>query len=74
MGAKTTAVGPAQGLQRQIQQDILAQQPGQIQAIVLHGVDVHLGGAKFNLLVAKGFSGFRIQNRKRIRDGNRNRL
>jgi hypothetical protein len=64
---QTATVRPAERLQRQRQQDILAQQLRHVQAIVLHDINIHLGAAEFTLLVAKGFPGFRVQHCERIR-------
>ena len=73
-GTKATAFSPAKGLKRHVQQDILAQEPGQIKVIALHHIDVHLGSTEFDLLVAKGFAGSDVQNCELIGYGNRDRL
>lgn len=73
-GAQAATFSPAKRLKGQVQQDILAQNPGQVEAIVLHHIDIHLGSAEFDLLGAKGFADTDIQNHELIRDGDRNRL
>lgn len=53
-GTQATAVGPAERLKRQIQQHILPQEPGQINAIIRQNIHVDLCIGQLDFLGRKG--------------------
>ena len=72
-GTKATTLSPAEGLKRQIQQDVFAQKFREIEAIVSKHIHVHLRSGQLDLLSTKGTLGSKEQDRELIRhrDGNR---
>jgi hypothetical protein len=49
-GTQAAAVGPAERLNREAQQDVFTQKPGEIETIVPKRVDIHLLGGQLHLL------------------------
>jgi hypothetical protein len=73
-GTQATAVGPTERLNREAQQDVFAQEPGEIEAIVLKSIYIHLLGGQLNLLAPGGAGRPHIENLKLIRYRDRDRL
>lgn len=59
---KATALGLAEGLNRQVQEDAFADDPRQIEAIVLKEIYVHLLNGQLDILGTRAHPGSQVQD------------
>ena len=73
-GTEAAALGPAEGLKRQIQQDVLTQEPRKVEAIVRQDIHIHLRSGQLDRLAPKGLLGAEVQDHELVRYWNRDRF